>query len=157
GPGCTTAKRPRAGVELATLTARSRASQVLQDLGAPPMTPTPCAAHSPSTSQPVRPGSARMSPAATTRSRSTRESSRRGSRALSSTAHLGCLGCLAAAGALALARDDLGGMGEPIDERHGTGGIGKDRVPVRESEIGGEHDRALLVAAAGDLEEEVRG
>ena len=36
-------------------------------------------------------------------------------------------------------------------------GVGEDRVPVAEGEIGREHDRLLLVAARDDLEEEVGG
>ena len=34
--------------------------------------------------------------------------------------------------AVAFDRDDLGVVGEPIDQRDGAGGVGKDRVPLLE-------------------------
>jgi len=37
-------------------------------------------------------------------------------------------------------RNDLGVVGEAIDERDGTGRVGKDRVPLLEHQIGCQHD-----------------
>ena len=62
-----------------------------------------------------------------------------------------------AAIALALDEEDLDVVGEAVDECDGTGGIGKDGVPVLEGEVGGDEQGAVLVAAADELEEEVGG
>ena len=48
-------------------------------------------------------------------------------------------------------------VGEPIDEGDGARGVGKDGVPFLKREIGGDHDRALFVAPADDLVEQVGG
>src|SRR6266540_875356 len=44
---------------------------------------------------------------------------------------------------------------EAVDERGGASGVGEDGGPLTESEVRGEDDAALLVAAAHDLEERV--
>ena len=69
---------------------------------------------------------------------------------------LGDLGFTAAIAA-ALDEEDLDVVGEAVDECDGTGGIGKDGVPVLEGEVGGDQQGAVLVAAADELEEEVGG
>src|SRR3989442_14747751 len=63
----------------------------------------------------------------------------------------------AASIALALDGEDLGVMDDAIDERGGRGGVGEDRRPLAERQVGGEHEALAFVAAAGDLEEEGGG
>src|SRR2546425_12622730 len=53
--------------------------------------------------------------------------------------------------ALALNGNNLRMMGEPINERHGTGRIGKDSVPLLEWIIRRHHQGLLFVAAAYNL------
>ena len=59
--------------------------------------------------------------------------------------------------AVAFEREDLGVVGEAVDERDGARGVGEDGVPALERQIGGHQDRAMLVATTDDLKEEVRG
>src|SRR2546425_12295790 len=63
----------------------------------------------------------------------------------------------AASIALALDGEDLGVMGDAIDERGGRGGVGEDRRPLAERQVGGEHEALAFVAAADDLKEEGGG
>src|SRR3989442_6887901 len=63
----------------------------------------------------------------------------------------------AASIALALDGEDLGVMDDAIDERGGRGGVGEDRRPLAERQVGGEHEALAFVAAADDLKEEVGG
>jgi hypothetical protein len=69
------------------------------------------------------------------------------------------LGLLRFAEAIAVAGDlDEGGVvGETGDEADGARGVGKDGVPVAESEIGRQDDRLLVVALGDDLKEPVGG
>src|SRR2546425_3717345 len=63
----------------------------------------------------------------------------------------------AASIALALDGEDLGVMDDAIDERGGRGGVGEDRRPLAERQVGGEHEALAFVAAADDLKEEGGG
>lgn len=49
--------------------------------------------------------------------------------------------------------DDGGVVNEAVDSGQGHGLVGKDLVPFSESLIGGDHDGAMLVAPADQLEE----
>jgi hypothetical protein len=48
-------------------------------------------------------------------------------------------------------------MGEAINERHSTGRVGKDRIPLLERQIRRHDQGSVFVAAADHLKEEVRG
>src|SRR5438128_4503552 len=48
-------------------------------------------------------------------------------------------------------RDDVRVMDEAVDEGDCGAGVGEDRGPVAEMEIGGQDEAALLMAAANDL------
>ena len=56
--------------------------------------------------------------------------------------------CLAAAVALAFDGEDLGVMGQAVDEGDGTAGVGKDAVPMLEGQVRRLDDGLLLVAPA---------
>jgi hypothetical protein len=73
GPGGSTSNASRQGVPVATETAKSRASQDLQHLGAPPRTPTALRAHRVSTSQRGRVSPSSRSAARTTVERAGRQ------------------------------------------------------------------------------------
>ena len=64
---------------------------------------------------------------------------------------------LAAAIAAAFNDEDLDVVGQAVDQGDGAGGVGEDGVPVLERQIGGDEQRAMLVAAADELEEKVGG
>ena len=53
--------------------------------------------------------------------------------------------------------DDLGVVDHAIDERRGGGGVGEDRRPLAEGEVGGQDEATAFVAPADDLEEQVGG
>ncbi len=59
--------------------------------------------------------------------------------------------------ALALQGDDLRVVNEPVDQRGGDHLIAEDLAPGLEASIRGEDDRAALVAAGDEGEEQVRG
>lgn len=46
---------------------------------------------------------------------------------------------------------------EPVEDGGGDGGVVEDRAPVGDAAVGGEDDRAVLVAARDDLEEVAGG
>src|SRR5580658_6686418 len=140
---------PRASVPLATLTARSSDSHVLQHFGEPPMTPTPSAAQSPSTNHAGRSTLSSSSEAAeTTGSGSTLS-------ILAAPPRLLRLLRLALSVALALDGEDLGVVREPVDERRGARSVREDRVPLGKRQVRGEYDGPLLVPAIDDLKEQV--
>ena len=58
--------------------------------------------------------------------------------------------------ALSLDGDDLGVMDDAIDERGGAGCVGKDGWPGAEGQVRGQDEAPLFIAAAHDLEEEIR-
>src|SRR3989442_1457387 len=60
----------------------------------------------------------------------------------------------AASIALALDGEDLGVMDDAIDERGGRGGVGEDRRPLAERQVGGEHEALAFVAADRDPQAE---
>ena len=64
---------------------------------------------------------------------------------------------LASAKAVAFERQNLGMVGEAIDEGDGARRIGEDGVPLLEGQVGGNEHRSVLIAAADDLKEEVGG
>lgn len=51
--------------------------------------------------------------------------------------------------------EDVAVLGEAVDERAEAGGVVEDGPPLLVSEVGRDHDGALLVSAADDVEEEV--
>ena len=57
--------------------------------------------------------------------------------------------------AVAFNHDNLGVVGEAIDQRDRAGGVGKDGVPVLERQVRRHEQGAVFIAAADDLEEEV--
>ena len=59
--------------------------------------------------------------------------------------------------AVAFNHDNLGVVGEAIDQRDRAGGVGKDGVPVLERQVRRHEQGAVFIAAADDLEEEVGG
>ena len=48
-------------------------------------------------------------------------------------------------------------VGQPVDQGDGARGVGKDGVPVLEGQVGGDQQGAVFVAAADELEDQVRG
>ena len=58
--------------------------------------------------------------------------------------------------ALALDRDHRAVMKQAVEDRRGDGGVLEDLPPLSDAAVGGQDDRARLIAAADDLEE-VRG
>jgi len=126
GSGVGTGKRPSASAPEATATASSRASQVLQDLGVPPITPTASVAHSPSISHLLLASTLGRSAARTTGG-AWAGGGWRGHRWRSFRCppfFLLFFG-LAAPVALAFDRDDLRVVGEPVDQGDGAAGVGK--------------------------------
>ena len=61
--------------------------------------------------------------------------------------------------ARAFSRDgrDVGVVGEPVEKRRDTGGVGKDEVPFLEGPVGGDDDGFSLITPIDDLVEQVRG
>ena len=62
---------------------------------------------------------------------------------------------VSAAIALALDGDDVAMVDDPIDECGGAGGIGKNRGPFAEVEVGSEDDTLLLIPSIDNLEEQI--
>jgi hypothetical protein len=62
---------------------------------------------------------------------------------------------LAQAVALALEADDVGVVDESVDERGGDHGVAEDLAPGFEAAVAGDDDRAALVAAGDEREEQV--
>ncbi len=59
--------------------------------------------------------------------------------------------------AVAIDREDLRSMDEPIDESYDAGSIGEDLVPLAKGFVGRQHQwTAQLVTARDDLEQQVR-
>ena len=71
----------------------------------------------------------------------------------------GCPGLLGGTPAKALAfnRDDLRVVDQAIDEGDGAARVGEDGRPVREGQVGGQHQTFPFIPSADDLEEEVGG
>jgi len=57
--------------------------------------------------------------------------------------------------AVALDRDDVRVVDDPVDKRDRRAGVGEDRRPVAESQVRGEHEALFLISAADDLKEQV--
>jgi len=53
--------------------------------------------------------------------------------------------------------DDVGAVGEPVDDGFGEAGVGKDFRPFAEGEVGGHDQAAAFVAFGEDLEDEFGG
>jgi hypothetical protein len=53
--------------------------------------------------------------------------------------------------------DDVGAMGEPLDDRLGEPWIGEHLGPLAEGQVGGHDQRAAFVALGDDLEDELGG
>ena len=53
--------------------------------------------------------------------------------------------------------DDVGAVGEPIDDGLGEPGVGEDLRPLAEGEVGGHDQRGAFVAFGEDLEDELGG
>lgn len=53
--------------------------------------------------------------------------------------------------------DDVGAVGEPVDDGFGESGVGEDLGPLAEGEVGGDDQRASFVAFGEDLEDEFCG
>ena len=52
---------------------------------------------------------------------------------------------------------DLDVVGQSVDQCDGARGVGKDGVPALERQVGSDQQGAVLVAAAGELEDQVGG
>src|ERR671931_934836 len=59
--------------------------------------------------------------------------------------------------ALAFERDNGGVVAEPVDEGGGDHGVAEDLAPLLEAAVAADGDRASLVAAGDEREEEVGG
>src|SRR3954454_18771462 len=64
---------------------------------------------------------------------------------------------LSEAVALAFEADDVGVVDESVDEGGGDHGVAENLAPGFEAAVAGDDDRALLVAAGDQGEEQVRG
>ena len=64
---------------------------------------------------------------------------------------------LSSAEAMALEEENLGVVGQAVDQRDGAGGVGEDSVPSFEGQVGGDQQGAVLVATADELEDQVGG
>ena len=53
--------------------------------------------------------------------------------------------------------DDVGSVGEPVDDGLGEAGVGEDPRPFAEGEVGGHDQRSAFVAFGEDLEDELGG
>jgi hypothetical protein len=53
--------------------------------------------------------------------------------------------------------DDVGAVGESVDDGLGEAGVGEHLGPFPEGEVGGEDQRAAFVAFGEDLEDELGG
>jgi hypothetical protein len=53
--------------------------------------------------------------------------------------------------------EDVGVVDDAVDHRCGDGLVAEDFAPAAERQVGGEDQRGVLVAAADELEEQVRG
>ena len=53
--------------------------------------------------------------------------------------------------------DDVGAVGEPVDDGLGEAGVGEDPGPLAEGEVGGHDQAAAFVAFGEDLEDEFGG
>ena len=53
--------------------------------------------------------------------------------------------------------DDVGSVGEPVNDRLGEAGVGEDFRPFAEGEVGGHDQAAAFVAFGEDLEDELGG
>ena len=53
--------------------------------------------------------------------------------------------------------DDVGAVGEAVDDGLGQPGVGEDLGPLAERQVGGDDQRAAFVALGEDLEDELGG
>jgi hypothetical protein len=58
---------------------------------------------------------------------------------------------------LAAGVDDVGLVGDAVDDGLGEARVGEDLCPLAEGEVGGDDQRAALVALGDDLEDELGG
>jgi hypothetical protein len=56
---------------------------------------------------------------------------------------------------LAAGLDDVGAVGEPVDDCFGEARVGEDSGPLAEGEVGRDDQRGALVAFGDDLEDEL--
>src|SRR4029077_10542524 len=67
------------------------------------------------------------------------------------------LEAVAEAPALVAGVDDVGAVGEPVDDGFREAGVGEDLGPLAECEVGGDDHRRTFVALRDDLEDELGG
>ena len=64
---------------------------------------------------------------------------------------------MAEAPGLAAGVDDVGAVGEAVNDGFGQAGVGEDPGPLAEGQVGGDDQAAAFVAFGEDLEDELGG